>query len=111
MRTLDRAALWENVDGDVALLAEIVAVFLDTSPALVDDVRSAVAAGSATSLHAAAHRLRGALLNLGAEAAAGAVRELERMGREGDLGRAREALDGEMSLLRTELTRVAGAPR
>jgi HPt (histidine-containing phosphotransfer) domain-containing protein len=89
----DEAALRERVEGDTELLREIIELFLEDSPRLIDEVRAAVAAGDAAALRRAAHTLKGAASNFGASAVVAAALELETMGRTGDLSGAAPARD------------------
>jgi HPt (histidine-containing phosphotransfer) domain-containing protein len=89
----DEAALLERVEGDVELLAEIVALFREGSPRLLEEVRAAVAAGDSAALKRAAHTLKGAASNFGATAVVGIALELEMMGRANDLSWAAQARD------------------
>jgi HPt (histidine-containing phosphotransfer) domain-containing protein len=89
----DGAALQERVEGDVELLREIIALFLEDSPRLIEDVRAAVAAGDAAGLKRAAHTLKGAAANFGAAPVVAVALELELMGRTGNLSGAAPARD------------------
>ena len=78
----DEDALMDRVDGDLEFLAETVAMLNEDSPALLDEICAAAAAGDATALVKPAHALKGMLANFCAEPAVTAARELEMMGRE-----------------------------
>ncbi|HHL40196.1 MAG TPA: response regulator [Deltaproteobacteria bacterium] len=96
---LDREAAMERVEGDMELLREVIGLFVEDYPGLLDELREAVAAGDGGRIERAAHRLKGSVDNLGAVAAVEAAARLEAMGREGRLeeaGRALEALEGEI---------------
>ncbi len=88
---LDCDALLAHVDGDTSLLAELVKIFEDELPRLLAALRQAAAEGDARALERAAHTLKGTLSSLAAPAATAAARQLELVGRAGDLARAREA--------------------
>jgi two-component system, sensor histidine kinase and response regulator len=81
----DAAALLERVEGDAELLREIVDLFATDSPRLLKELRQASADGNAGILKRAAHTLKGAASNFGAIAVVDAARDLETMGREGNL--------------------------
>ena len=81
------------LEGDRELMLRLVKLFMQQSPQLLQDVREAVGCGDARVLERAAHKLRGAAANFGAEAACAAAQRLEQMGRAGDLTRAAEAQD------------------
>ncbi len=75
----------QRVDGDLDLLAEIAGIFLSDAPAMVAEVRAAVAAGDAAAVSNIAHRLKGSILIFGAPLAAAAALGLEENARAGDL--------------------------
>ena len=81
-----------RVDGDRALLKEIVQLFLEDTPSQLADLRHAVVRGDGTALEHAAHALKGAISNFGAKAATDSLLALELMGRAGDLARAETAI-------------------
>jgi two-component system sensor histidine kinase/response regulator len=108
----DEAALLERVEGDTELLQEIVALFLEDSPRVLEEVRAAVAAGDAVALKRAAHTLKGSASNFGAAAVVATALELEAMGRTGDLtaaGPARDRLEAALHALVVALAPLAGA--
>jgi HPt (histidine-containing phosphotransfer) domain-containing protein len=76
------------VEGDRELLRRMTGLFLTQLPALLGDIRTAVAAIDGAGLERAAHKLRGGAVNFGARRACDAALDLERMGRAGDLSRA-----------------------
>jgi len=78
------AALLEEY-GDQGLVRELAQLLVDTTPSQLEAIRTAVAAGDAVTLRAAAHRLRGSLLAFGVSDAVEAARTLESMGSAGDL--------------------------
>jgi HPt (histidine-containing phosphotransfer) domain-containing protein len=87
-----RAAL-HSVDGDHALLTDIIQAFLEETPGILRTVRTAIREGNVERLERGAHTLKGTLRTLGAPAAAEVAQELELMGRhQGTVG-AEEVLD------------------
>jgi len=106
MEVLDREFLRGNVYGDQELLREIVDLFFESSGEIVESIRDAVRSADHTLLNRSAHKLKGALANVGAQAAAAAALELERLGRHGVLTGVEDALDhliAEMERLTPEL--------
>ena len=89
---VDRAALMPLVDGDEALLAELIAVFSVESQRLLGEVRKAVEARDARATQAAAHALKGAAANLRVTAVSHAAAVLERMADAGKFDSAASAL-------------------
>jgi HPt (histidine-containing phosphotransfer) domain-containing protein len=71
--------------GDHGLVRELAQLLVDTTPGQLDAIRTAVTNGDATSLRAAAHRLRGSLVAFGVPDAVETARTLEAMGESGML--------------------------
>jgi HPt (histidine-containing phosphotransfer) domain-containing protein len=90
--SLDRPLALSRVGGDVELLREIAALFLEECPRALLEIHQAVAGGDATKLENAAHSLKGSVANFGASAAVAAAFRLEQMGRAQQLLEAPEAL-------------------
>ena len=89
--SVDRAELMERLDGDQALLADVIAIFLDDCPRRLTAIKAAVDQGDAVRIEAAAHALKGAAGNLSAAALFDAAQTLERIGAEGRLSAAEPA--------------------
>ena len=89
------AALLLQEYGDAGLVRDLAQLLVDTTPPQMDAVQSAVAAGDAVALRAAAHKLRGSIVAFGMAEAVEAARKLEMMGAAGDLGGA-DTLCGEL---------------
>ncbi|MFT3709609.1 MAG: Hpt domain-containing protein [Archangium sp.] len=85
MEPLDWNALRENCAGDESLVNEVLELFRQEAEALLADVRVAVAAQDALTIKRTAHRLKGALVSLGARPSVDAARALEMAGTSGDL--------------------------
>src|SRR5258708_39186533 len=79
-------------------MADVVRVFLQDCPARLVAIEIAVAARYPEALHAAAHALRGAAANLGADRLAAAAGVLERLSKE----RRMEGIDAPWRLLSLE---------
>jgi HPt (histidine-containing phosphotransfer) domain-containing protein len=69
---------------DHALLAETTQLFLGDAARMVVAMKEGQAKGDANAVGRAAHRLKGAALNLGAAAVAAPAREIEERARRGD---------------------------
>ena len=107
---VDRDALMTRLDGDGRLLAEIVDLFLQSSPQLVRDIKKALAAHDRKGLQRAAHTLKGAVSNFGARTVWAAALKMEKIGQSGNLSQGRQALsvlEKELGRLRKELVRMA----
>ncbi len=99
----NRNAALVQVDGDEELLAELAKMLLDELPVHLVALRDAVARGDCKVLERAAHALKGAVGNFAASRSFDRARDLEMMGRAGDLAHAPEALGAlEESLQRLE---------
>ena len=98
-QSIDRAVLMERVEGDVALLAQMVTIFEDESKRLLAALESAIRAGDARGVERAAHTLKGMVLNFTATSAAASAARLEYMGRNQKL----EECAAELPALQREL--------
>src|SRR5204862_7472236 len=78
---MDRATALARVGGDLELLKEIAALFLDEYPRALDDVHKALASRDAKRLEHAAHGRKGPVANFCAPAAGEAAFQLEQLGR------------------------------
>ena len=74
-----------RVDGDHELLAEMAELFLEESPRFISEIRTALEKDDTQTLTYAAHTLKGSVGNFAATEAAEAARQLEQMGRKGEL--------------------------
>jgi two-component system, sensor histidine kinase and response regulator len=105
----DYPALLAQVDGDKELLRDIVSLFIEDYPRVLSEIRDAVARTDSRTLERAAHRLRGAIGNFHAKPAVQAALRLEKMGRDGDLVHAVEALtalEADLAVLNVALSAV-----
>jgi HPt (histidine-containing phosphotransfer) domain-containing protein len=102
---LDTAALLEGVGGDIKLFCELVSLFLIEAPKLLERVERAIKQKNAVRLKEAAHALKGSVGNFESGSAFAAVRQLEMMGRDGNLKEASAAFVTAKAQL-TRLTRA-----
>jgi HPt (histidine-containing phosphotransfer) domain-containing protein len=86
----DQAVLLERLDGDLELLREVVQIFAADAPRLLGELHDALDQGNADRVGRAAHTLKGSLALFGAHAATEAARELEMLGRTGNLANGKE---------------------
>jgi HPt (histidine-containing phosphotransfer) domain-containing protein len=75
----------ERLGDDEELLRELAELFLGDCPKLLQRVAEAVRSGDAEAVRKAAHTLKGSVSNFGAADASRLARQLEEMGRAGDL--------------------------
>ena len=88
-KTYDRNYLLESVDGNAEIAREIVALYVNESPAMIGRLAKLIELEDTEAIESAAHRLKGAMLAIGARAAAIAA-ELEEHAEAGELDRCRE---------------------
>ncbi len=106
-------AVLAQLEGDRQLLAELVALFLQESPAALAEIRRSVEVADAPALERTAHKLRGSVRNFGAHAAGEAALSLETLGRTGDLGGAGAclaSLEREVNRLVSEMNEYCSVP-
>lgn len=84
-QVLDVDRLMDHVESDLSLLGELVELFQDFSPELLDLIRGALERGDCSSVRESAHMIKGALSNFYATEAVEAARELENAGRDNRL--------------------------
>ena len=80
---IDKTRLLHQVDGDEALLDELVEIFVSDSPSTLKEIRTAIEQRDAELLRISAHSLKGAIGNFAAEKAFQAAMKLESIGRAG----------------------------
>ena len=105
MEPLDWASLRENCAGDESLVNEVLELFRNEADGLLRDVGKAITAGDALAVKRSAHRIKGALVSLGAKPSTEAARALEVCGGAGDLS----AASSLYTQLETELSRLMAA--
>jgi HPt (histidine-containing phosphotransfer) domain-containing protein len=96
-----------RVDHDRDIFHMMATLFVDQGPKDLAETRAALAAQDAAALARSAHRLKGAILQFCAPAAFEATKELEELGKTGDLKSAVEVC----AKLETELFRLLTALR
>jgi len=89
---VDLEAALERVEGDQDLLNEIAGLFLEETPARMDEIHRAAADHNGAALERAAHSLKGSIGYFGAPAAFEAARLVEAAGRDADWERAAAAV-------------------
>jgi len=75
-----------QLDDDRELLFEVVEVFVDTMPDLLNDLKKASAEADAVAIAALAHSIKGAASNICAEPMRASAASLEQDGRSGHVG-------------------------
>jgi CheY-like chemotaxis protein/HPt (histidine-containing phosphotransfer) domain-containing protein len=105
VEVLDESLLVSRVDSDPQLLRDLVDLFVEECPRLVDEIRVALDKKDAKAVQRSAHSLKGSTSNLAAQMASGAARQLERLAQAGDLLHVESALQD----LECELARLMPA--
>jgi CheY-like chemotaxis protein len=106
----DIEALRSRVENDLALLSEMIDLYLSSSPLLLQELESAVAFRDGERIARAAHTLKGVLGSMCASTCAEAALQLEMIGTTGDFGQAHQSLvilKHEYKQLQSVLTEVA----
>ena len=103
----------ENMGGDMDLLKEIIEIFFKDFPNQMEQIQEGILAGDSKAVEQAAHSLKGSVANFAAGRAREAAYRLEVLGREGNLGEAKEALadlEREIGELKAAMNAVLGVP-
>jgi two-component system, sensor histidine kinase and response regulator len=106
---VDRASLLERVEGDQELLTELIQIFMEESPGLMNAMRGALHSGDMVVLERSAHSLKGAASNLSSKATANAALKLEQDAKENNQQSAKEswaAVEAIMKLLLPALSEL-----
>lgn len=96
---LDRELALSRVGGDLELLKEIAAIFVAEAPKMIAEITGAIASGDHELLERAAHSMKGAAANFGAQSVVSAALRLETMGRQHDVAGLDDALQALQSVL------------
>ncbi|MFC5863273.1 response regulator [Acidicapsa dinghuensis] len=91
--SIDVAQLLDRLDGDLTLLAELVALFRDEFPGNLRTAQQAIDRHDANGVRSVGHAFKGALANLSAMEASMLASELESIGKSLDLTAAQATLD------------------
>jgi signal transduction histidine kinase/CheY-like chemotaxis protein/HPt (histidine-containing phosphotransfer) domain-containing protein len=83
--TPDLGQMLERLGGDESLLQEVLGIFLEQTPKLLETLRTALARGDAEAIERTAHSMKGELGYLGAQAVSQKARKLEELGRSRNL--------------------------
>lgn len=102
---LDRKELFIRIDDDMELLQELVELFLEDYPQLLENIKTAVENQDAVGLKQAAHALKGSVGNFCADKAFQHAADLEERGDAGNLANAEQVVDA----LENEMKKVDSA--
>ncbi len=101
-RILDKNFLMNIVGGNSDLIEELLQIYQDNLPKLLDQIREGIETENGDTLRFGAHALKGMSLNLSAKAVADIALKLENYGKSGDI----ESAVGCHGLLKQEITRL-----
>jgi len=93
-RAFDPARMIELTDGDLALIEELVGVFLEDTPHRMDDLKQAIVEGDAERAIREAHSIKGTAGNMGCTELQQLTLEIEKDVRGGDLEGGRAKMPG-----------------
>jgi PAS domain S-box-containing protein len=102
---VDRAQLLERLEGDTSLMEEIIHLYHESCPDLVNDLKDSAARRDAGAIYRAAHSLKGMVAHFGAPAATQALIDIEAMGRAGRI----EEIDQALATALAEIDRLTEA--
>lgn len=88
----DKAQILALFDGDTEFLSRIIEIFLEDCPKRMQDLRDSVLNEQADHIQKAAHAIKGAVAQFGAQSASELAQCLENHGRQCEMPEAREAL-------------------
>jgi CheY-like chemotaxis protein/HPt (histidine-containing phosphotransfer) domain-containing protein len=98
----DLESLLARVEGDWELLHELLALFLESAPLLMEEIETGMVNADAGTVERASHALKGSMQSIGADGGAKAAARMEEAGRMRDLSGAGELL----AVLREESSRL-----
>lgn len=103
----DPAALWDRVGGDVELLRDLVTIFCDQYPTLLEKLKEAIEQPSFSEVQKYSHKLRGSALQFSGSVVAELAGLLEQMAQKQSL----DGAAGIFSKLQPEVAELAHSLR
>jgi len=97
--------LLESVGGDAEFLAELLQEYFADSPQQIENMRNAYASGKAEDLRRAAHSMKSNSANFGAMELSHLCKELEDLGKEGNL----DGIEARIDLVAAEFAKAQTA--
>ena len=89
---IDVTKIWQRTDDDPQLLTNIVRLFREEYPPLLEVMKCAIGNGDGPALQQAAHKVKGSVVIFGARGAIDAAEQVEALGQCGSLGEAFSAV-------------------
>ncbi len=106
--SFDPEPLRHRIGNDEKLFRDLIALFQEDGPRMLEQVREAIAAGNAPAVERAAHLLKGSAGNFGADEVVRAAQRVEDLGHAGDLKEASDAFKSLEESLRSFLGALDG---
>ncbi len=100
-----RDQLMELMDGEPEEIIDLIETLEETNPVYWEDLETSISASSCSGVRNAAHALKSAYAQVGAFALSDLLRQIEALGREGNL----EPVSGLFTIANEELVRVNDA--
>jgi HPt (histidine-containing phosphotransfer) domain-containing protein len=108
---LSRELILERLEGSQELLTELIQLFLEETPQLIDAMRGALEKGDMRELAQSAHAMKGAASNFTAYATTNAAAQLETDAKNGDVESAKARLEALEAATERLLPELAGLCR
>jgi len=106
---LNMKTLMQRVGDDKEIANEILEMFIDTIPELIDNLKAAISQGNSDLLIKTSHEIKGISGNISAEKLAETAAQLESYGKKNDFDNCKEILpifDKEFEELRVEIKQL-----
>jgi len=103
----DEASLWDRVNEDSELLADLLQIFTQEYPVMLQKLQAALEEKALVEVARFSHKLKGSALQFSAISAAGTAGRLEKMAQAGTL----QGADAVFSQLKNEIAELADALR
>jgi len=103
----DEASLWDRVNEDSELLADLLQIFTQEYPVMLQKLQAALEEKSLLEIARFSHKLKGSALQFSAISAAGTAGRLEKMAQAGTL----QGADAALAQLKNEIAELADALR
>jgi len=103
----DEASLWDRVNEDSELLGDLLQIFTQEYPVMLQKLQTALEEKSLVEIVRFSHKLKGSALQFSAPAVAGTAGRIEKMAQAGTL----EGVDAIFGQLKNEIAELADALR
>jgi two-component system, sensor histidine kinase and response regulator len=106
---IDLERIQDATGGDMEFMKELVDIFIEDAQLRIREIRQALDASNFDDLGKTAHKLKGSSANLGAVGVSSMAKTLEELGKQQELDRASQVLEGlvaEMSRVESTLNQI-----